>query len=73
MTNPNQPPGQSQPGAPQRRLTVIIRDEGPFIHLQEPPTHRSFTIDLTPAQSAALALGKNEAISQAFIEPIEPE
>jgi hypothetical protein len=59
-------------------LTVIIRDIGPLIHLQEPPTHRSVQITLTDEQRTALALqwtGSNcgvdhyEEIGQCFIEP----
>lgn len=51
-------------------LTVIIRDDGPLLYLNEPVAHRSVRIELTAEQVAALVLRhKNEAIGQCFIEP----
>lgn len=60
-----------------RFLTVIIRDNSPFIFMQEPPTHRSVTIELTDEQLNSLKLnyigvscGQEyyESISKAFLE-----
>ena len=59
------------------KLTVIIRDESPFMYLQEPPRHRSVSIEFTPEQKEKLELksiGWNggqewfEEISHCFIE-----
>ena len=59
-------------------LTVIIRDISPFIFMQEPVSHRTVHIELTPEQEKLLAFqvtGKNngedvvEDISACFIEP----
>jgi hypothetical protein len=59
------------------KLTVIIRDDSPFMHLQEPPRHRSVTLYFTPEQRKELKLrsigrvgGEEffEEISQCFIE-----
>lgn len=63
---------------PSNQLTVIIRDEGPFVHMQQPPVLRSVRITLTPEQVQQLALyychgvGKDlfhEVVSHCFIEP----
>ena len=63
-------------------LTVLIRDAGPMINFQDPPTHRSVRIHLTDEQVDSLALqctgtsGGNpiyEDISSCFIEPREEE
>ena len=51
-----------------KELTVIIADYAPFIHLQEPVNHRSVKIKLTDEQAEQFKLGKNEHISQCFIE-----
>ena len=59
------------------KLTVIIRDDSPFMYLQEPPRHRSVNIEFTPEQAEQLKLksiGRSggqewfEEISQCFIE-----
>ena len=55
------------------RLTVIIGDTSPFVHLQEPPDHRRVTIDLTQEQRDALALYKRRTncgdfVSMCFLE-----
>lgn len=38
-----------------KRLTVIIHNQAPLVHLGEPAEHRRVTIKLTPEQSAKLA------------------
>ena len=51
-------------------LTVIIRDEGPVMHLNEPVAYRSVQIILTPEQARIVRLRhKNEAVSSCFLEP----
>jgi len=50
------------------KLTVIIRDLSPFIHLQDPCNYRSVHIDLTPEQLHKLAMSSDESIGQCFIE-----
>ena len=63
---------------PGKILTVIIRDDGPFIHLGDTPTYRSVQIELTIEQRKSIALdliGRSgdalqyESISKCFIEP----
>jgi hypothetical protein len=65
---------------PKVKLTVVIRDESPFLHLQEPVTHRSVVIWLTEGQLDQLALhctgrigGSDlfESLSQCFLESTE--
>ena len=62
---------------PNVKLTVVIRDVMPLISMQEPVSHRTVTIELTPSQKEQLALryrGTNcgqevwEDISQCFME-----
>ena len=62
-------------------LRFVISNISPFIHLQEPPTKRVVTIELTPEQREALKLkwtGTNggieffENISDVFFEQ-EPQ
>ena len=36
------------------KLLVIIRNDAPFIHFQDPPEHRSVIIELTPEQKASV-------------------
>lgn len=50
------------------KLTVIIRDISPFIHLQEPCTHRTVQIPLTDEQVHLLRMNKDEQVSQSYIE-----
>ena len=50
-------------------LTVIIRDEEPFIHLQEPCRYRTVHIELTEEQVSALRTNGDEQVGQCFIEP----
>lgn len=52
-------------------LTVVIRDDTPFIHLQEPPGFRTVDIKLTPEQMALLELHENEDISKFILEPAD--
>lgn len=65
---------------PNVKLTVIIKDESPFICQQEPILHRTVHVNLTEGQLKELALyevgkvGKTpifESISQAFLEDVE--
>lgn len=60
------------------KLTVIIRNYAPLIHMQEPVSHRSVQIELTKEQMEKLIMrrthidnGKDfhEEISHCFIEP----
>jgi len=62
---------------PAVRLTVVIRDESPLIHMQEPVNHRTVHIELTQEQREQLALkcvgragGTDlyEQIASAFLE-----
>lgn len=66
---------------PGRILTVIIRDDSPFIHLGNSPVFRSVRVQLTEFQRHKLALRLTgtsgvdeqfESVSKCFIEP-EPE
>lgn len=51
------------------KLTVIIIDKSPLIHLNESITRRSVSIDLTVEQIAKLTLKHlDEEISQCFLE-----
>jgi hypothetical protein len=50
------------------KLTVVIRDISPFVHLQEPCTYRTVHIPLTDEQVHSLRLTKDEQISTSFIE-----
>jgi hypothetical protein len=51
-------------------LTVIIRDQSPFIHLQEPCSYRTVHIVLTEDQIKELIFRhSDECISHSFIEP----
>lgn len=50
------------------KLTVVIRDEGPLRHLNEPCTYRTVQLDLTPAQVSALRRSAEEAISLVYLE-----
>lgn len=61
-----------------KRLTVIIRDDGPMIHCADSPTYRSVTLELTPEQMKQLFLmhthhtgGEDyyETVSRCFLEP----
>jgi len=63
---------------PTGKLTFVIRDEAPFVHMQEPVSHRTVSIELTPWQMELLALkfthsiGVNrfhEDVSSVFLEP----
>lgn len=62
-------------------LTVIIRDEGPLIHLNEPVCLRSVRIELTQEQLEKLRVKHTytingqecyESISHCFLEAKEP-
>lgn len=44
------------PKTPSRFVTFVIRDESPFIHLQEPVRKRTVQIALTDEQLLALQL-----------------
>lgn len=50
------------------KLTVIIRNNAPLIHLGEPIEYRTVHIELTWEQLKQLVLEKDEEISQVFIE-----
>ena len=53
----------------QKVLTVIIRDESPVIHLNEPVSFRTVQIVLTKEQVEKLEfLHREENISMCFIE-----
>lgn len=63
-------------------LTFVIRDNAPFIHMQEPPRHRTVAIRLTQEQRQQLILkatgssGKTqhfEEISMVIVEPPSDE
>lgn len=63
---------------PTGKVTFVIRDEAPFVHMQEPVSHRTVSIELTPWQMELLALkfthsiGVNrfhEDVSSVFLEP----
>lgn len=63
---------------PSGRLTVIVRDDSPAIHLGDTPSYRSIRIQLTDEQRAQIALrpawttGKDvfyEVISKCIMEP----
>lgn len=69
---PKQP---DKPGP--RHLRVILRNIAPLVHLNEPVSHRSVLIELTPEQRAQLSLqwvgsscGRDdfEEVSKAFFE-----
>lgn len=60
-----------------RHLRVILRNIAPLVHLNEPVSHRSVLIELTPEQRAQLSLqwvgsvGKRddfEEVAMAFFE-----
>ena len=62
-----------------RTLTVMLRDDGPSIHMQCAPVFRTVRIELTPEQCAKMAprfIGTNcgrelyEEIATAIIERI---
>lgn len=62
------------------RLTVVIRDESPLIHIGEPVRFRTAVIELTESQRAALSLRQvstikgmpiHEEISYVIAEPNE--
>ena len=50
------------------KLTVIIRDERPFIHLQEPCKYRTVHIELTNEQIDKLNMREGEDFCHAFFE-----
>lgn len=51
-------------------LTVIIRDEGPVRHLNEPVAYRTVQIALTHEQERQVQFRHpHEAISHCFLEP----
>jgi hypothetical protein len=61
-----------------RKLTVIIRNDGPMIFCGDSPSYRSVQIELTQEQCEAIKLHKvgttcgqdiYEDISKVFIEP----
>ncbi len=61
-------------------LTVVIRNPSPFIHMQEPPTHRTVRLVLTDEQRELLSMrwvgssGKVqhfEEIASIIDEPVE--
>ena len=65
---------------PSQTLTVIIRDDGPFVHMQEPCTYRTVHIELTDNQLEKLKLLNTyqvcgtdgyESICKCFLEEIE--
>jgi hypothetical protein len=62
---------------PPEHLTVIIIDDSPFVHMQEPPIKRSVRIKLTDEQLMSLRLLRTgysrgiacyESISCCFLE-----
>lgn len=63
---------------PSGRLTFVLRNEAPFIHMSEPCTYRTVRIELTPEQLEQVALRYTdtcgridhyEMISQIIMEP----
>ena len=63
---------------PGRILTVVIRDDSPFVHMQEPVRHRTVRIELTDAQIEQLRMRQTgtvmgvpmyEDVAQCFLEP----
>jgi hypothetical protein len=69
-----------KPIYPPKILTVIIRNDAPLIHLNDPPSHRSVRVELTPEQLDALQLNwahtssgikHYESVSHAFLEDSE--
>jgi hypothetical protein len=55
---------------PSNRLTVVMRDDGPFIHVGANPSYRSVSITLTDEQMKAIRLRHDEeCVSQCWIEP----
>lgn len=55
-----------------KKLTVIIRNNASFIHLQDDPTYRSVQIELTQEQLQKLTLRCNtEEINKCFIEDVD--
>jgi hypothetical protein len=64
---------------PNVKLTVVIRDIAPFVHMQEAPTHRTVHIELTDQQKDLLRLScvgqvggrpMHEELDKAFLEYI---
>lgn len=69
---------EHNPRSPGRIMTFIIRDDSPFIHMQEPVTCRSVQVTLTPEQQQAIAVrctgtiaGRPiyEEVRECFLEP----
>jgi hypothetical protein len=67
---------------PNNKLTVVFRDDSPFVHFGDCPAYRSVSITLTDEQVRALAMRRThgtstvqyyEAISRCFIEPHDVE
>lgn len=50
-------------------LTVVIVSYDPVVNLNEPCTHRSVTLELTPEQQKDLELKQHEQYSIVFVEP----
>ncbi len=44
-------------------ITFILRDDGPFCCMQEPPRYRSVHIELTPEQCEKLRLRETHTIA----------
>lgn len=54
------------------RLTVVIRDEAPVRHLNEPCTYRSVHVVLTAEQIDLLTLRHaDEFVATSFLEPAD--
>ena len=50
------------------KLTVIIRDPAPMVHMGESPTHRTVVIELTEEQASKIQLKKTSNSPEMFEE-----
>ena len=67
-------PNNNSPDNKLYKLTVIMRDCGPLIHMNEPVAHRTVVIELTPHQSMKLKLKyTHEEIGLCFLEEQDNE